>query len=445
MKKEFDIHDYFNNIFTDQTIFRQRDVLRPTYVPKLLFHRDDQIKKIAQIVGYALTNSTPSNILIYGKTGTGKTEVIRYVKRALNENSRKRGMSEPNWIYANCQQVNTTYRVLAHIYNSIIKRLQQQDSSLLLDKIPFTGLPTDEVYKKLLHLLDTHLGRTVVFVVLDEIDLLARKNGDETLYLLSRINEQLASARVSLVGISNVLDFKTFLDGRVLSSLSEEEIVFPAYNSTQLKDILMDRVNAAFQEGACPEVVVSLCAALAAKEDGDARKALDLLRRAGDIAECQKAEVIKEAHVFRAQKQRTTDKTKEFLDKLPFQMKLVLLALYCLDAHQLNVVKTGDLYFTYKELARLIPGVSHLTHRRVSDLINELNTNGIISAHLVSRGRGGRSKKISLEVRPEMCAQAFKRETRLAQYMRYVPQLARKRGLVLVSGDQNPGFYKPLL
>ena len=72
-------------------------------------------------------------------------------------------------------------------------------------------------------------------IVLDEIDKLVKKSGDDTLYNLTRINSDLKRSKVSIIGISNDLSFKDFLDPRVLSSLSEEEIVFPPYNAPQTR------------------------------------------------------------------------------------------------------------------------------------------------------------------------------------------------------------------
>ena len=93
-------------------------------------------------------------------------------------------------------------------------------------------------------------GGGVLVIVLDEIDKLVKKSGDDTLYNLTRINSDLKNSKVSIIGISNDLSFKDFLDPRVLSSLSEEEIVFPPYNAPQLVDILAQRSDAAFMEGA---------------------------------------------------------------------------------------------------------------------------------------------------------------------------------------------------
>ena len=146
-----------------------------------------------------------------------------------------------------------------------------------------TGWPTDQVYAELKNQLEA--GGGVLVIVLDEIDKLVKKSGDDTLYNLTRINSDLKNSKVSIIGISNDLSFKDFLDPRVLSSLSEEEIVFPPYNAPQLVDILAQRSDAAFMKDAIAEGVIPLCSALAAQEHGDARRALDLLRISGELAD----------------------------------------------------------------------------------------------------------------------------------------------------------------
>ena len=174
-------------------------------------------------------------------------------------------------VHLNCEVIDTQYRVLAQISKCLLGP-DETASDKLRAHIPMTGWPTDQVYQELKNQLESHGG--VLIIILDEIDKLVKKSGDETLYNLTRINADLKKSKVSMIGISNDLSFKDFLDPRVLSSLSEEELVFPPYNAPQLCDILQQRAEASFVENALDEGVIPLCAALAAQEHGDARRAL---------------------------------------------------------------------------------------------------------------------------------------------------------------------------
>ncbi len=371
----------FENILTSPKIFKNRDVLRHTYTPDDLPHRDEQIRMLASILAPALRGETPSNVLIYGKTGTGKTATVKFVGRQLEEMSRKlnvRCMVH----YINCELIDTQYRVLASIANALGRT------------VPMTGWPTDQVYEEVKKAID--IREQTVIIVLDEIDKLVKK-GDEALYNLSRINSELERGRVSIIGISNDLKFKNYLDPRVISSLSEEEIIFPPYNAEQLKDILEQRAKLAFYDGVLDEEVIPYCAALAAQEHGDARKALDLLRVSGEIAEKENADRVTKDHVKKAVKKIESDHIAEAVRTLPTQSKILLFGMVLLTESGYRKFTTGEVYAVYKGLCRRV-GVDALTQRRISDLISELDMLGIINSIVISKGRYGRTREIKLDV-----------------------------------------------
>ncbi|RLF50925.1 MAG: cell division control protein Cdc6, partial [Thermoplasmata archaeon] len=332
----------------------------------------------------ALRDETPSNVFIYGKTGTGKTAVTKFVGKELLKKGRETG-KKVNFIYINCEVVDTQYRLLQNITNHLI-----DDWS---ERIPFTGWPTDEVYAKLKQMIEKEGGVTVI--ILDEVDKL---KGDEALYNLSRINSDLKNAKVSIVGISNDLKFTEFLDPRVKSSLGEENMIFPPYDAGELQDILNQRVEIALKPGCIEEDVVPLCSALAAQEHGDARRALDLLRMAAELAERSKARKITRKHVRLAQNKIEIDRIIEVVRTLPTQSKLILLAVLLKEKHNkktgtAGAVTTGEVYEIYKDLCKKTRTDS-LTQRRVADLISELDMLGIITARVISKGRYGRTRDI---------------------------------------------------
>lgn len=387
-------------MLAQKPIFKNREFLRPTYTPDELPHREEQIKQLARILAAPLRGETPSNIFIYGKTGTGKTATVNLVAKELVK-AGERAPFRIEVIYINCEVVNTQYRVLAMLANHLLERLRERRGSSYLKslglplQVPMTGWPTDQVYRCFFKALDQ--DKQLAVIVLDEIDKLVIKSGDGALYNLTRINSDLERAKVSVVGISNDLNFIAYLDPRVRSSLSEEELIFPPYNALQLKDILERRAKMSFQEGVVEEGVIALCAAHAAREHGDARRALDLLRVAGEVAEAEGVKTVTIEHVKRAFQKIERDKMIEAIRTLPTQSKLVLHSVVLLSERGIRRAITGDVYSVYRALCRQ-SGVDVLTHRRVSDLISELDLMGVVCAKLVNKGRYGRTKEITLNI-----------------------------------------------
>jgi len=355
-------------------------------MPDILPHREKEINNLANVLVPALRNETPSNVFIYGKTGTGKTAVTKLVGKELLEKG-KQINKKVNFIYINCEIVDTHYRVLQNIANHFINEWSE--------RIPFTGWPTDEVYSKLKKMIEKEGG--VIVIILDEVDKL---KGDEALYNLSRINTELTGAKVSIVGLSNDLKYTEFLDPRVKSSLGEENIIFPPYDAGELQDILNQRVEIAFKPDSIDSDVVPLCSALAAQEHGDARRALDLLRMSAELAERSKSPRITKKHVRLAQNKIEIDRILEVIRTLPTQSKLILLAILLQEQHNkktsTNVaITTGEVYEIYKNLSKKAR-TDKISQRRAADLISELDMLGVITARVISKGRYGRTRDIKV-------------------------------------------------
>lgn len=405
MDEQFVLDNVFDRFLSGVQIFRDREVLRNDYVPEKLPHREEQIRCFGEMITPALKGFRCSNIFIYGKTGTGKTAVVKYVLSKLVQKASELG-APIKVCYANCRLSGTEYRILSSLCESVNV------------KVPFTGLALGEVFDRLKKGLNSR--KLLLIVVLDEIDALVKDRGDVLLYELTRINEDLNCSKTSIIGISNDLQFKEFLDPRVLSSLSEEEIVFRPYDAEELLDILLDRAREAFMNGVLTDGTTGLCAALAAAEHGDARRALDLLRVAGELAEREGSSKINEAHIRLAEKRIEHDRILEALNNLPPHSKIVLCSVYLLAKAKISCA-TGDIYEVYHELCEL-SGLAPLTQRRVSGLINELDVIGLLNARIVNMGRYGRTKKIRLGINRSIIKEVFAGDERLGGLVDYAPK-----------------------
>ena len=396
------LDDVFENFIKGARLFKDREVLRHDYLPDKLPHRESQIRLLGGAVAPVLKDARCSNIFIYGKTGTGKTAVTKYVLSHLEAKAKEYGASV-RFCYVNCRMTGTEYRIFANLSQSV---------GLM---IPFTGLSVGEVFDRFRAGLDA--TKTLFIVVLDEVDALIKNRGDGLLYELTRINETLQRSRVSMIGISNDLRLKEFLDPRVFSSLSEEEMIFRPYDANELRNILLERSKLSFNEGSLSEGALNVCSALAAAEHGDARRALDLLRVAGEVAERQGAQTVTEDHVKEAEKNIEHNRVVEALKNLTLHSKLVLLSVYQLNK---SSVTTGEIYDVYNRICSEI-GTGLLTQRRLGTLVNELDVMGLLNAKVVSMGRYGRTKKIRLEISRTLIKEVFGNDDRIGRLVGYKP------------------------
>ena len=395
-----------------KVITKNKKVLQTTYVPNVLPHRSEQIERLASIISIALNGEKPSNIMVYGKTGTGKTAVLNYIGKELKKADETESACQ--YIYVNCEIVDTPYSVLYNIGNQIIIEENK--------RIPFTGWSFEKVYSELVNYISTM--NKVFIIVLDEIDKLIDKKGDDIFYYIAKFNENLqdSDSKVSIIGISNNMKFMEFLSPKARSRLGGESIVFPPYRKEELEDILQARVEEAFDSNVIEESVIIYCASIAAKEDGDARVAIDLLKTAADIAERNGDAIVTEAHVKSAKNSIEFDIMSEAIRTLAPQSKLILISIIKNTENGNSTMTTGDVYKTYQNISSIV-GMTAVTPRRVGDLIGELDSIGIITASIRSFGRAGRSRIIQLSIGKNN-VEKFKKEDPTFAYLEgYTPAI----------------------
>ena len=376
----------FEKILGQDSLFTDRKAFDHAFEPKRLPHRDHEVDALVMNLVDALNGHIPSNMLLYGVPGSGKTVVTRYVLGQLREKGAEMGQLVKTY-EINCRNMDTKYRVV----QSIATQLAQRGDV----PVPFTGWPTDRVLETLVERMSRAGG--VHIIVLDEVDNLVDKGGDDLLYALTSLNTLLSDGRCSIIGISNDLNFTQHLDPRVSSRLSQEDVVFHPYVATEIQNILSERAAMGIREEVLEEGVIRLCAALAAQEHGDARRALDLLRISVQKAEQRGQGKVNTKHVRLAQSQLEYDQVTPVVRTLPLHQKLVLFSICINEENGLSNISTGEIYRTYSEACSKI-GIEPLTTRRVSSLLNELDTIGLIMARNVSKGRGGRSKQVNSEI-----------------------------------------------
>ena len=397
------LNTIFDSAIKNKNIIKNRQVLTIDYVPDKLLFRTKESTAIAQSLSVILKKGRPSNLLIFGKPGTGKTAVVKNVIEHLYKKTNELDiyLIVP---FINAKNSNTPYKILYEIAEllGINKEGKMQ--------VYFTGLSMSEATDRILDFIRRRSIKVVI--VIDEIDSLVNRKGDDILYNFTRANERISSDQfISLIGISNSLTFKDKLDPRVKSSLSEEELVFNPYTIEQLKQILIDRCKLAFYDNVIPIGVINLCAAIAGRETGDARKAIDLLRVAAEIAERSMTLKISEDHIRSAQQKIDSDTNYEILRNSTLHTKLVILSII-----KSKNGSTGEIYTVYQYFCSKIQQ-EPLTQRRMTQIVGELDQLGLITTNIVNQGRYGRTQRIKLHIHISSVKHAIKNDPILSHFV----------------------------
>jgi len=377
----YEKYEQEGNIFINDTILDKG--YKPIKIGEIQ-HRETEIDIYMRHLSSAMKNIVPGNVFIYGKTGIGKTMVTKVLTAELETAVAKKGFGLKT-IYIHCKSAPTNVGLLKIINEALAIETKEEN-------VKYNN-SFSAYWRNFIRLARVYKG--IIIVVLDEID--ALKDPD-IIDLFCRVKEcDFLENNVCVIGITNDIKFDEGLDPRTQSVLCGRVIVFPPYNANQLRDILTQRALLAFRPGVLSDTVIAVCAAYAAQEHGDARKALELLRISGAIAEEKKNAQVTENHVILAKERMEADKVTELIKTLPIQSKIILASCILM---QNNKPQTGRIYNQYKEICIKIE-ITMLTQRRVTDLLSELSMLGLINAKAISLGRHGCTKEVSIEVTPE--------------------------------------------
>ena len=372
---------------SESPIFKNRTVFNIKYIPEKIYHRDEQIKEVAHRLQWILQGSKPKDFIIYGFGGTGKTLTTLYVIEELRKLT-------PDFVsfYISLKEAHTEVQALNMITKKLIKKMCITCSS-------------SDLFSKIFSYIET-LPQKHVFFILDEIDKV--KTGyDGLLYCFLRPHEVSETTKeITLIACSNDMNFPRELDMGTRSSWScMDKLMFPRYDAVQLKDILKQRAQDGLKEGVCSDEILSLCAAFGAQEHGDARKTIELLEKAAEIAMDEKQPKITEHHINKARDTIEYEAVYKGLKILPTQCKAVALA--CIKDYKKK--KNGNdsnstLKTVFTEYQKICASrcITALTRRRVADLLNDLEYLGMISGMVTyNTPTRGKNKVVEIIISPE--------------------------------------------
>jgi len=391
-----------DDIFETGEIFQDRKLVRVGHVPDLnrVVGRDNEIELMGSALAPAIRGGPPETTIIYGKTGTGKSLVTRCVTREAKGRAAENNQQFA-YAYVDCSDYGTE----AQASRQTARELQANLGNAASDQsIPRRGIGAAD-YRDITWELLAEGNVDAFVVILDEIDKL---EGDALLRSLSRARESgKADAFVSAVCISNKIEYREQLSERVDSSLQDNEVVFDPYDATQLEAILARRKDA-FTEGVLEEGVIPKTAALAAREHGDARKAIDMLYEAGRLAEKSRTDQVTVDHVDDALKRAEINRFQKLVSGQTPHVKHILRALALLtEQNDRQQFRTAEVYDTYQQVAEHA-GATSLSYDRVQRLLKEQAFLGVTESEHTGGGHKEGSYRVHRLLRsPEIVSEGL--------------------------------------
>jgi len=362
-----------------ETIFANKAVLKESYQPEEILERDAEIEEYRHALSDVLFGREPENIMIYGKAGLGKTAVTEYMMDALLAEVDQR--EEATELHVHTRNCNG--KTLFMVVRSLVNELLPETAS----RFPKRGLGTGDGFEELYTQLD-RVGGTHLFIF-DEIDHLEDSN--TLLYELSRAvsNNHIEDAYVGIIGISNNYTFRKRLSSKVKDTLRETEISFSPYDANELRAILESRAEKAFVEGAVSKGAISKAAALSARDVGNARQAIDLLRVAGEVVEKKQLDEIQDQHVSEARTIVQRGRLENRIRDQTTHAQYILEAIAYLEADNKTPARSKDIQRFYEHVAES-HGIEPLTTlKSVQDHIADLHMLGFLNRHERNEGRNG--------------------------------------------------------
>jgi cell division control protein 6 len=364
-----------------KSVFKNYKVLDFDYVPKELPARDSQEQRLFTMFSAVVESNVSQNAFITGPTGSGKTVLSKKFGMDFQEYARK-NKKNIEVVFVNCRQRNTENAVML----KVLSHFQPY--------FPDRGFSIAEMMESLRKELDKNKAHLIV--VLDEVDVLLKKTKtSDIIYHLSRFNEEGIDSKklLSLILISqkNIFDM---MDSPSISTFKRGNVIKTnKYSRDELVAIVEQRVELAFKEDAVELGVADLIADNAS-EWGDARFAIELLEKAGMLADEKKQELVTFEHVRAAKAETYSTVTESKLKDLDRNRMLILMAI-SRSLKKNAYTTTGDCEKIYAVICEEF-AEKKLGHTQFWKYIKELDNIGIIHAKKSSKGLVGTTTLISL-------------------------------------------------
>jgi archaeal cell division control protein 6 len=376
----------------ENLVFANKALLDSLILPSKIVGREKKAKELVRfLLGYKQGLVVPF-VSIFGRSGSGKSTVVKFVCENLDD-------EDISHAFINLRKAKTVFGcanlILAELGEPSLK--SAQGMNLAIEKI-------SNAIELLLRRKKNKSNKQLFVLVLDEFDVLfydKRGKPSDFIYKLLVMEEKLREKGylICIISISNNVIADYEIDDRVKSRIGTSEVFFEPYTRQDVLAILKDRAAKAFSQP-IDSIVLQYCADQSSDEHGDARRAIDLLRVAAEIAG-RRGEKISKKHVDAALEKLQKDRVRIMLSSAPYHLKLAAAAIARISyLTEETWHSTSTLYDQYRHITA--KETNPLTYRRISELLTELENMGLVISHTSSKGRQGYGTQYKLVVPPEV-------------------------------------------
>jgi cell division control protein 6 len=394
-----DLKRIYAEVEKENLLFASKTFLDNLTLPSQIIGREKKAKELVRfLLGYKQGLVVPF-ISVYGRSGSGKSTIVKFVCENLDE--------DISYAFVNLRKARTVFGcanlILTELGLPSVKSAQgintaiEQISNAIEQRL-------SKNKKKKNNNSGNNTTAKLFVLVLDEFDVLLydkRGKPSDFIYKLLVMEEKLREKGylMCIVAISNNVMSDYEIDDRVRSRIGSSEVFYEPYTQQAVLAILKDRAEKAFSQPVDSEIL-QYCADQSSREHGDARRAIDLLRVAAEIAGKRGGEKISKMHVDAALAQLQRDRVSTTLSSASFHLKLAATALARIS------FLTQDAWHStstvYNQYCRILnKDMKPLTYRRIAELLTELENMGLVISHTSSKGRHGYGTQYKLVVPPE--------------------------------------------
>ena len=366
------------------SIFRDKRYLDSLFLPSKIIGRQKQAEQLIQYINSLKQGLLVPVISVYGRSGTGKSTVVRFVCKNLSDML--------CFSFVNLRKAKTVFGC----------------ANLILSELGFANLKSAQGMNKVIDLMEQKIqqilkkeNKKFFVLALDEYDVIfsdLRGRPSDFVYKLLTLEENLREKGfwLCIITVSNNALADNDLDDRVKSRMGTSEIFFEPYGEDDVFNILRDRAKKAFVKK-IGDAVLQYCAKLSTDDHGDARRALDLLRVAAELSDGKMTKADIEEAVDFIQK----DRISTVISNAALHQRVVIAAICACSVLSENAWNsTSSIYERYKKYVG--KDTKPLSYRRVADLLVEIKNSGLVESRTISKGRGGYGTEYKLKISPDM-------------------------------------------